>query len=588
MVRSAIEADGVGVDVGGRPIIRDISLAVRQGELVGVMGNSGAGKSTLLAALTGSIPPSRGRVLVSGADLYSHAGDVRGLIGFVPQDDIMHPDLTVWQALWYSARLRMPREYTDDQVRRRIFAVIERFGLGDVMNSRIGSAHRRGISGGQRKRVSVAMELVTDPPIVVLDEPTSGLSSVDALSLMKLLRRLADSGKAIMLTIHQPGVEVMRLMDGLAVVARDRSSGHCGVLIWYGPAYPEAAAFFEPGNANPDAEAVMRGLQTGTVSHWRSAYANSPVHEAWVVKRRSAEESPLAVADRRPVGWLQGVSQLAVLMRRGLAVKLADAWGTGILIAQAPLMAILVVIVFGGKTTRVVDASNWLETSTAVTTATYLMVLAAVWLGCSSSVREVVTERSIFRRERMVGVGLLPYLASKVVLLFAVSLVQCFLLLVGIGSGCGFVADDWSTMLTLLLAANVAVMIGLCVSASVGSAEAAAGILPLIILPMVVLGGILVPLKDLTPPARFLTDLTPSRWAFERALVEEAGARPKMQFAEDGLPGALQVVDMAEAAFPESAGRCGDLPPLLVLGAMWCMALVVLIAIMVLRDRRRM
>lgn len=583
----AIAADDVAVRIRGRLLIRNVSLVVQPGEVIGIMGPSGAGKSTLLAALTGYQRPTVGRVLVSGLDFYENLEQVRGQIGYVPQDDIMHADLTVWQALWYSGRLRLPRDYSDERVRRRIIAVIDKLGLGDVVNTRIGSAQRRGISGGQRKRVNVAMELITNPPVLVLDEPTSGLASTDALALVRLLRRLADTGKAVVLTIHQPGVDVMKLMNGLAVVARDRSTDQVGIVPWYGPAFPDAAEFFEPSHSSPDAEAVMRGLESRSVSAWRAAYEASPVYEEWCLARRSLPCMPSVAGRQGSTLWSDWVVQWSVLLQRAVTVKMADVWGTAILVAQAPLIACLVVMVFGSRTTRAVDPDNWSDVAQAVTTATFLMVLAAAWLGCSSTVREIVGERAILNRERMVGVGLGPYVASKIVLLFGFSFIQCFLLLIGIGDGCGFGAHYWVIMVTLVLAANVSGMIGLCVSALVESVEAAAGVLPLIILPMVVLGGILLPLKDLAGPARILADATPTRWAFEKVLVEEARSRPVLQMAEGGQPGSSERMDMAEPAFPMSAGRSGDRDPLIVLGAMWIETVVVLTAIVLLRERRR-
>jgi len=264
--QSVLEAREVGVAVEGHRLIRDISLVVCPGELVAIMGPSGAGKSTLLATLVGGRQPDEGYVLLGGEDLYARFDEFRGQIGYVPQDDIMHRELTVSQAVWFGARLRLPRDYSDAEIERRVATVIDELGLTGCEHVRIGSADRRGISGGQRKRVNVALELITDPPMLVLDEPTSGLSSTDALALLKLLRGLTQGGKTIVLTIHQPGAEAMRQLDGLAVIARDASTRDVGHLAWYGPAVPDSVRFFESRGRPDDAEAVLRGLATRPVA----------------------------------------------------------------------------------------------------------------------------------------------------------------------------------------------------------------------------------------------------------------------------------------------------------------------------------
>ncbi|MCK4684166.1 MAG: ATP-binding cassette domain-containing protein, partial [Pirellulales bacterium] len=200
----SIEAVNVEVSTGNgkrqKTLIHDVSFVIQPGELVAVMGPSGAGKSTLLSIVNGQAVPSRGQVIIGGLDLHDHFELFRGRIGFVPQDDILHADLTVWQALWYAARLRLPADTTDAEIEARIKDVIHCLGLEGTEHTRVGDQRKRGISGGQRKRVNLAMELLTDPPILILDEPTSGLSSTDALAVIQLLRNLSNDGKTIIVT----------------------------------------------------------------------------------------------------------------------------------------------------------------------------------------------------------------------------------------------------------------------------------------------------------------------------------------------------------------------------------------------------
>lgn len=582
---ASLEARDVAVDAGGRRLIEGVSLVVRPGELVAIMGPSGAGKSTLLAALVGGQRPDEGQVLVAGADLYANFDQFRGQIGYVPQDDIMHAELTVSQALWFAARLRLPRDYADAEIRRRLAAVIDQLGLAGAEHVRIGSPERRGVSGGQRKRVNVAMELVTDPPMLVLDEPTSGLSSTDALAVVTLLRTLADGGKTVALTIHQPGLDALRQMDALAVIARDASTAEVGTLAWYGPAHPEAARFFEPQGRSDDAEAVLRGLATRPVAEWRRAYGHSAAHRDWIERRQSPAGSRVSPFPRRGLSLLDAASQWWTLVRRSLAIKAADRWTTAVLLLQAPVIGLLVAGVFGGRASAAADHATWADSAQAVATTTFLLALAAIWFGCSNAAREIVAERAILRRERMVGLSLTAYLASKLVVLAGLCGIQCGILLAIVGRGCGLEADPGGTWLTMFLAANVAAVIGLCVSALVRSAEAAAGVLPLVILPMVILGGILMPLVDLPDPATVLADAMPSRWAFEGLLVPEADARPSLELPPSGKPAEpnaqaepihARVEDLAEAWFPRDGWRSGADTPGWMLAAIWVLGVVAL------------
>jgi ABC-type multidrug transport system ATPase subunit/pSer/pThr/pTyr-binding forkhead associated (FHA) protein len=267
-----VEASDLAVEAGGRPLIEGISLWIEPGELVGLMGPSGAGKSTLINALAGYVRPSRGRVLLNGADLVEHRAEYRGQIGYLPQEDIIHRGLTVAEALHYTARLRLPSDFGDAEIRRRVRQVLEQLDLAGTEDVLIGPPGGSGISGGQRKRVNLAMELLTDPPILLLDEPTSGLSSEDTLLVMKVLRRLADRGKAILLTIHQPGREAFRMLDRVAVVARDVEAAGAGRLAYDGPAYPEAIRFFNPPapgqEAEPSPDDLLRGLSRRPIGEW--------------------------------------------------------------------------------------------------------------------------------------------------------------------------------------------------------------------------------------------------------------------------------------------------------------------------------
>jgi len=555
----AIEVADVAVAVpaargrAGRRLLEGVSLVIEPGELVAVMGPSGSGKSTLLSVVNGQAVPAAGRVLLGGLDLHDHFELFRGRIGFVPQDDILHADLTVWQALWYAARLRLPADTSDAEIASRLRSVIAQLGLEGTEHTRVGDQRKRGVSGGQRKRVNLAMELLTDPPILVLDEPTSGLSSTDALSVIELLRGLADAGKTIVVTIHQPSLDAFRLFDAVAVIARDDSTRQVGRLAFFGRAWPDSIEFFEPsppgGAAPTNVDGLLRGLATRPVSDWIRAWEGSAARSIWVDGRGSGLAAPAAARRRarpRPVAaWMQW----RTLVARSLAVKIADGWNTAVLLLQAPLVAGLIAAVFSRVLRQPATVETWPRTSLDLATTMFVTALAAIWFGCSSTAREIVNEWPVYRRERMVGLSIPAYLGSKLAVLLAVAAVQTACLLGIVGAACGFQGAWWDLWLVLYAAALVGGVLGLAISATLQTAEAAAGVLPILLLPMIVLGGILVPLEDLPAATRPFAAVMPSRWAFEGLVVTEAEARPRVRTA--GPPSA------AEGAVGGAAGRGG-------------------------------
>jgi len=275
-----------------------------------------------------------------------------------------------------------------------------------------------------------------------------------------------------------------------------------------------------------------------------------------------------------------------VLVRRMLAIKAADRWSTGVLLVQAPIIAALVAGIFAAKTTQPLDASSWPDVARALATSTFLVALAAIWFGCSNAAREIVAERAVYRRERMVGLGLGAYLVAKVLVLAGLCGLQCGALMAIVRNGCGLEGPAGDGLLVLFLAANVAAMIGLAVSAVVRTAEAAAVILPLVILPMVMLGGILLPLPELPRAAVLAADAMPSRWAFESLFLAEADARPTGERPDPDDPARRRTEDLAEAWFPRDGWRSGRGTPVLVLAAGWLIGMAVVRLVMARRDAR--
>jgi len=449
-------------------------------------------------------------------------------------------------------------------------------GCEDVL---IGSPERKGISGGQRKRVNLAMELLTDPLVLFLDEPTSGLSSEDALLVVEALRRLADSGKTIVVTIHQPGLDVYRLFDQLILIAKDRNSPEPGQLVYYGPAYPDAVHFFNPHGisnlkpgADPLPDEILRGLNRRPTSHWVQTYRQSKYYRDFVENRRlSSDNQPAAPARQsarsttalRPPGWMQAWT----LIRRCFRVKWRDTWGSAILLAQAPVVALLVVLVFGKQA----SSREVQDYVLAKPLTIFLTGLAALWFGCSNSVREIVGEWAIFRRERMVGLQLWPYLLSKLTILGGLCVVQCLVLLVLIPPCCHWQGSLSAMYAFTLTAALAGLAIGLCMSALARTSEMAVALLPLVLIPMVVLGGAMLPIHKMHDLMQAVSRIMPTRWAYEGMVVLEADAMERDKDASgQNTAAAMRPPDIAQRHFPhDNRHRPGE-------SFTWLMALTVI------------
>jgi ABC-type multidrug transport system ATPase subunit len=567
-----VEASGVVVEVPKRRLLENVSLTIFPGEFVGLMGPSGAGKTTLMNVLNGYTPPSEGEVYLNGQSLYGNYAQFSIYLGYVPQDDIIHRDLTVYQALYYTARLRLPADYSESEITNRIDQVLKQLGLEATRNVLIGSPEKKGISGGQRKRVNLAMELLTDPLVLFLDEPTSGLSSEDALMVMKLLRGLADQGKTILLTIHQPSLEAYRQMNNLVLVGKDKGSAESGRLVYYGPAYPEAIEFFNPNGVpdlkpghDPLPDEVFRGYQPPEddnrrlklkTKDWAARYRQSPYYRDYV-DSRAGKQPPGGgrIGTQKPRRALE-IAQWWTLVRRCITIKLKDTVNTGILMAQAPIVAILVVMVYGKIDPGVDDFGKWAKASGSLSTAIFLMCLAALWFGCSNAAREIVGEWAIYHRERMINLKIPSYVFSKFAVLGLQCFIQCLILLGIVYWGCGLQGPKISMFTIIYLASLVGVGLGLTVSSLAKTNEIAIAMLPIILLPMVILGGTMQKVHEMSAPIWALTQLAPSRWAFEGVLVLEAGKQPQAPSASmTASEKDEEEPDMAETFFPKKYER---------------------------------
>lgn len=555
----------------GSRLLEPISLTVYPSELVALMGPAGAGKTTFLKALNGYTPPAHGRVLYNGADLYQSYDLFRQQLGYVPQDDIVHSQLTVREALYFSARLRT--DLSDEEIDERIDRILEALGILDKKNSIIGSPERKVLSGGQRKRVNIALELISDTPVLFLDEPTSGLSSYDAAGVVDLLKRLSQEGKTIIATIHQPSLDAYRKFDNLIMVSRD--AGSSGALAFYGPAFPDAIEFFrtpDPLKLTSDGsttqadltpETLLTGLASRRTTEWQARYAESHYHQQFV--RARAEQVTDEGQAQATVTRGLAFTQWATLVRRNLLVKSRDRAQALILLLQAPLFALLIVLIFGrvestpalgphGTPPNPAAMQAFAEMAGEIVGIEFLMVVAAIWFGCNNAARDIVGEWTIFQRERMVSVRLPSYVFSKFALMCGLCLFQCLVLLTVVHVFCGLQGSYVETATVLVLSSLVGAALGLAISSRSASTESAIALLPVVLLPIIALGGGIRAPHKMPEPARSLSYAVPSRWAFESATIAEGRARPCGYFPGDRVwdacPGGG--VDAANAQVPDA------------------------------------
>ena len=507
-------------------LLDGVSLSIQPNEFVGLLGPSGAGKSSLIEAMNGNQPAMSGNVLINNQDLYRNLDSLKQSIGHVPQDDIIHKELSVYRTLYYVAKLRLSRDVTSKEIDEIVNEVMDVAGLSERRDVSV-----RLLSGGQRKRVSMAVELITKPSIIFLDEPTSGLDPATEEKIMKLFRQIAETGRTVVMTTH--AMENVSLFDKIIVLMR-------GKLVFYGRpsealTYLGAKSYKELFDkleepiekaVREKGDVVRSGVTDQTAETWKQKFAQTPQYER-NVRKPLAELGTLgatSVRKKRRLGIFGAISQWFTLSRRYLEVLLKDKLNLFILFAQAPAIGILTYLIMGANAPR--------------DFVYFVLALVAFWFGTSVAAREIIRERPIYRRERMVNLGILPYLASKLFVLGIIVGLQCILLfvplkffdVVGLMPMPGFLGGI-PQFGTMLLTAAVGISLGLLVSALVRTSEMATSLVPLILIPQILFSGLVgVP----TGVSKVASMTMPAAWSFDAMkrfstldTLEEEGADPR-------------------------------------------------------------
>lgn len=493
---------------GGKQILKDVSFGVPEKSLVAVIGPSGSGKSTLLKALTGYRPANQGDVLYDNRNLYKQFAELRQRIGLVPQDDILHKELTVKKALKYAAKLRFPADTTGQEREARIDEVLRELKLDIHKEKKVTS-----LSGGQRKRVSVALELLTKPSLIFLDEPTSGLDPGMDRDVMQLLRGLADDGRTVLVVTHS--VAELAICDKLLVMAPG------GSVAYFGP--PEEALNFFGYETWAD---VFSAFENYRDYDWAGRWKGSQHYQMYaadidaVAPQSTQMPSAQAMKPPKPQSW---GSQLTTLIRRYASVIASDKGFLALTVILPAVLGSVSLLIDNGKTLLVNDKvlpSGVHVANGTATTVLLILAVGACFAGAANSVRELIKERVIYERERATGLSRSAYLMSKVIVLGVVTLLQGAL--VGaIGFGSRTVPDEGLILKSLpkveltipIMALGFAsMMFGLVISSLVKTAEKTMPLLVMFAIVQVVFTGCLFILNGTVGVNQF-SYLMPARWA---------------------------------------------------------------------------
>ena len=508
--------------------MHDLSFTLHSGELLAIMGGSGTGKSTLLSILNGTLIPQEGNITINGHDIAEPAA--RDLIGFVPQDDLLIEELTVYQNLWYTAKLcfeGMP----DDELDRRVMKTLKDLGLDAAKDLKVGSAINKYISGGQRKRLNIALELIREPAVLFLDEPTSGLSSADTEKVINLLKEQTFKGKLIVVNIHQPSSDVYKLFDRLWLLDKGGYPVFDGNPIDAITYFKEAANYADAetsacptcGNVNP--EIVLNIIDekalnnSGEMSDERKITPQE-WHEMYL-KRRPAlpqpEVSSVPPSDQRKPGVLK---QFSIFLQRNIKTKQTNVQYLCIALLEAPLLAVIC-----GLLTRYAPPEGYsVMDNKNLVSYFFMAVIVATFIGMSGSAEEIIKDRALLKREKFLQLSYGSYIWSKIVFMAGVSLVQTFLFVL-IGNTImglhGLFAVWW---LILFATALLASLTGLLLSQCLSSVVAIYISIPMLLIPQILLCGLVVSFSDLTPKSTtgnvpLIGDIIPSRWSYEALAV---------------------------------------------------------------------
>jgi ABC-type multidrug transport system ATPase subunit len=502
--------------------------------MVGIMGASGAGKSTLLHVLNGSTIPSQGQVLMNGVNIHSGDASIKGIIGFVSQDDLLIEELSVYQNLYYNAKLCFDN-YNEEQLLEAVHKVLKNLGLFEIRDILVGSPLNKKISGGQRKRLNIALELIREPAVLFLDEPTSGLSSRDSENILDLLKELTFKGKLVFVVIHQPSSDIFKMFDRLLILDTGGYliyNGNPVDSIMYFKSKVQAADWNESecptcGNVNP--EQIFNILETnvldefGKLTHTRKI---SPKEWSEHFQGQYREHKP-GKAGKKDLPAISfkipgKIKQFSVFIKRDILKKLSNTQYLIVNFLEAPLLAFLLAFIVRYFETGISgDAGYRLLENDNLPVYIFMSVIVAIFMGLTVSAEEIISDRKILKREAFLNLSWSSYLLSKVVVQFILSAIQAFSFVIVGNTVMGIHGMYFEYWLVLFASWAMANVMGLLISDSFKTVVTIYILIPFLVIPQIILSGIIVKFENLNPqissPKRipFYGEIITARWAYE-------------------------------------------------------------------------
>jgi ABC-type multidrug transport system ATPase subunit len=522
--------------LNGNVGLRNISFSENHGKLIGIMGASGAGKTTLLNVLSGIDHPSQGSVSINGIDLHKEKDKLEGVIGLIPQDDLLIEELTVFENLYYNAKLCF-KDKAEEELVTLVNKTLSNLGLLDRKDLKVGSPLNKTISGGQRKRLNIALELVREPSILFVDEPTSGLSSRDSENVMDLLRELTLKGKLIFVVIHQPSSEIYKMFDKMVIL----DTG--GYMIYYGNPV-EAVMYFKKldlqinsdvgecptcGNVNP--ELIFNIIEARVVDEFGNYTESRKVSPTKWEEHYKAHEKPEpaeTVKERPPKGlnipnWF---NQLKIYTLRDFFSKISNKQYIALNLLEAPILGFILSYIIRYIADPKSNIYIFRENEN-IHIYIFMALIVALFLGLTVSAEEIFRDRKILKREAFLNLSRSSYLTSKIIILFTISAIQAFLFLVIANNILGIKDMMFQYWFALFSTAAFANMLGLNVSASFNSAVTIYILIPLLMIPMMILSGAMFSFEKLNKNVTsidkvpFIAEFMVTKWAYEALMVHQ-------------------------------------------------------------------
>ncbi len=515
--------------------LRHVKIHEGPGKLIGIMGASGAGKTTLLNVLAGLVKPTEGQILINGFDLHKQKEKIHGVIGYVAQDDLLIEELTVYQNLYYNAKLCFAN-FTEEQLHERVMQVLENLGLDQRKDLRVGNALDKTISGGQRKRLNIALELIREPAILFLDEPTSGLSSRDSENVIDLLKELSLKGKLIFVVIHQPSSDIYKMFDKMIIM----DTG--GYPAYYGPPV-EAVTYFKKstlqvdanrgqcetcGNVNP--EQIFNIIEAKVVDEYGQPTAKRKItppqwYDLYKDRFRINKVEDIKEEPPHSLFLPNKFKQTWIFTLRDTLSKLSNKQYLLINLLEGPMLAIILAFIIKYKSAPGGHA-YFFRFNDNFPAFIMMSIIVALFMGLTVSAEEIIRDRKILKRESFLNLSWNSYLLSKLIILFTLSAIQTFSFVL---LGNLILEIEWSMLLpfwfVLFSVSCLANVLGLNISSAFNSAVTVYVLIPLLLIPQMILSGLLFSfdkLNDLISTkgkVPVVADMMASRWAYEALAV---------------------------------------------------------------------